>query len=197
MKKVFLIPFLILIINLLSCGYTFQGSGSVLPEDIKYVYIPLVQNDTPEAGLSNLITEALRDRFERFGVVFVVESEAEADAILKARILQVKRNSQSTTSTTDTALQLETQIIMAADLKRVTGAPLWSSPRIAASRDFGSTSDVVVTSSADFAGGSIDADSLASLNNRELSRGQEKQAFEELAEEVAKRIYDQAVSPEF
>ncbi len=188
---------LTLLILLSSCGYTFRGSGSILPEDVQKVYIPLVKNNSPEPGLSSLITEALRDEFERYGTLYVVNSEAEADAILLADIVNVKRATQSSTSTTDTALELSTSFTLSANLKRVTGAMLWQSPRVSVTKSFGTESNVVVASSPEFASGSISSQDLSNLNAREISRGQEQEAFEDLAEEVARKIYSQAVLPEF
>lgn len=192
-----LISLLVLTFSLFGCGYTFQGSGSVLPPDVKKVAIPLAINSTPEPGLALTLTEALRDRFERYGVIAIVDQVSQADAVLNARIINVERNTSTVTSNTATALQRSTTMTIAAELKRVTGPALWKSPALIVSQQFGTTSDVVVASSAGFAGGNIGSGDLGGLDNREISRGQEKQALEELSEEVARRIYEAAVLPEF
>ena len=145
-----LIVFLLLLIN--GCGYTFQGSGSVLPPDVTRITIPMVENNSTEPGIAEIVTEALRDRFERFGVITVVDNIQEADAVLKARIENVRRGTRTTTSSTDTDLQLDTTLVMSAELKRVSGPLLWRAANLSASRAFGTSSDVVVTSSANFAG---------------------------------------------
>lgn len=185
------------LLALFGCGYTFQGSGSVLPPDIKKIYVPLAVNNTTEPGLSIVVTEALRDRFERFGVFYVVESHQEADAVLNAIIKNVRRETRTTTSRTDTAVQYDSQLVLAADLRRVSGPVLWRNQEIAASRSFGTDSSVIVTSSADFADSSIDAVDLGNLDSREISRGQEAEVLEELAEQAARIVYQQAVTPEF
>lgn len=182
---------------LTGCGYTFRGSGSVLPEDVKNVYIPLAENNSSEAGLSNTVTEALRDTFERYGVLRVVEDESAADAILKTRITRVKRATDTVTSATDSALQLATTITLSSELRRVTGPLLYRNPNVSVSETFGTQSDVVVTTSADFAGGNLNAGDLDALNTREVTRGQEEEAIIELAEKAANRIYDEAVAPDF
>lgn len=188
---------LILAVSLSACGYTFEGGGSILPSDIKVVAIPLVQNASTESSLTNVLTEALRDRFERYGVVSVVDDMDNADAILKARILKVTRSQRTSTSKTDTELQLDTTLTMAAELRRVTGQVLWRDNNIAVSKAFGTTSGVVVTSSPDFASGSLGAGDLGQLSNREVSRGQEQDALRALAEDVAQQIYNSAVAPDF
>ncbi|MCB0310022.1 MAG: LptE family protein [Bdellovibrionales bacterium] len=180
-----------------SCGYQFQGSGSILPPDVKKVYIPLVENNTTEAGLAVTMTEALRDEFDRYGAVLVVEDEFEADAVLRSRILKVVSGTRSSTSTTDTALQLDTTVTLWTELSRQDGSVLWRNPNLAVTRSFATSSDVVVTSSADFAGSSIGSGDLGALDTREISRGQEQQVLEDLAEEAARKVYDQAVAPDF
>lgn len=182
---------------LTGCGYTFQGGGSVLPSDIKRISIPPVQNNTTESNLSSVMTEALRDQFERFGVVTVVDDPSEADAILRAKIVRVNRESRTSSSRTDTALQFDTVLTLAAELQRTSGTMLWRDNSISVSRAFGTTSGVVVTSSADFASGGLSASDLGALENREVARGQEQEALQNLVEQAARQIYDEAVAPDF
>ena len=179
------------------CGYTFHGGGSVLPPDVTKVVIPMVENNSTEPGLGAIVTEALRDQFERFGALTVVDNYGEADAVLDARILEVSRNTRAVTSNTDTALQYNTTLTLAAGLRRVTGPVLWRNPSVAAAKSFGTTSGAVVTSSVDFASGSLGGADLASLDDREVGRGQEREALMTLAEDVARTIYYEAVAPDF
>jgi outer membrane lipopolysaccharide assembly protein LptE/RlpB len=189
---------LVSMLSLLSaCGYQFAGGGSVLPPDVKAIHIPIVENNTTEGSLSLIFTEALRDRFERYGVVSIVETANEADAVLTARVLRVQRETQTVTSQTDTSLQERTIIQISAELRRVTGPVLWRNDNLIVSRAFGAASSVVVTSSADFAGGNLSSSDLGSLDSREVARGQERAAFEYLCEDAARKIYDEAVAPEF
>jgi hypothetical protein len=182
---------------LLGCGYVFEGGGSVLPADISKIYIPLVQNNTTEAGLTTTVTEALRDRFERYGVVTVVDDISQADAVLKARILRVRRATGTVTSQTDTALQLDTTIVLAGELRRVTGPVLWSNPSISVSKPIATASSAVVTSSSAFANSPLSAENLNRLGSRDVSRAQDQQMFELLADQAALQIYSEAVTPDF
>jgi len=179
------------------CGYGFSNSGSTLPIDIKRIYVPMVENDTPESGVSTLVTEALRDQFERYGVVSVVDTIQDADAVLRVRVRSIKRETRSVTSATDTVLQLTTNMTLTGELQRVTGPMLWRNNNINVSKTFGTTSDVVVTSSADFASGNLNPSDLAALDSREVSRGQEQAAFDAIAEEAARIMYEDAVAPDF
>ena len=179
------------------CGYTFQGSGSVLPPDVKKIFIPLVENNSTEPGLAVLVTEALRDRFDRFGVVTVVDSLDQADAVLRGKILSLKRKTKTVTGTTDQTMQVDTTITVSAELKRVAGAALWRTASMTVSKATGTVGNAVVTTSSDFASGSLASQDLEGMSSREISRSQEQEALNQLADDLARQIYDQAVSPDF
>lgn len=167
--------------SLVGCGYSFQGSGSVLPPDVTRVTIPRVQNSSTESGLSQVFAEALRDQFERYGVITVVDGVSEADAILNATIVKVSRATSTVTGATSSALQQDLTMTISAELRRVSGQLLWADSAISVLRPFGVSGNVVVTSSADFSGGGLSVSDLRSLDSREVSRGQEQDAFQALA----------------
>lgn len=197
MRRVQVVIAGILLVALSGCGYTFSGGGSVLPPDVKKVAIPLVDNSSTETGLSTVVTEALRDQFERFGVLTVVEEESEADAVLNARILRVQRETSAVEAKSDAALQRDTTMTLAAELRRTDGPVLWRNTKLVVTKPVAASSDVVVTSSVDFAGGSLGASDIRGLDSREVSRGQDQEALNSLAEQAARVIYDQAVAPDF
>jgi len=179
------------------CGYTFRGSESALPPDVKKIYIPQAENNSTKLGLATIVTEAMRDEFDSYGTVSVVDSQNEADAVLKVRILNVIENTGATRSASNTALQMQTTITLAGELRRVTGPVLWRDNAIQVTQAFGADSSVVVTSSLDFAGGPSGAGDLAGLSSREVSRGQEANALTTLAANAARQFYDKAVAPDF
>ena len=179
------------------CGYQFQGSGSILPDDVKTVAIPIAENSTTEPGLGLRFTEALRSRFDRYGAVSVIEDSADADAVLRAKILGIDYRVRNVTSTTDIELEQELVMIIGAELRHKTGQLLWRNERLQVIESFASTSDVVVTSSAEFSSGNIGSGSLGSLGSREVSRGQQDEALEEVLEEASRKIYLQAVAADF
>jgi hypothetical protein len=197
--KYFLIILLVFnsLLSLVGCGYAFRGSESALPPDVTTVFIPVVRNQSTEAGIDLLLTEALRDEFERYGALRVVDSESQADAILETTIISIKQERGATSSRTDTALQMFTVMNLSSELRRTTGALLWRDNRMQVQQSFGTEGGAVVATSADFASGNIGSTDLASLDAREVSRSQEQQALEDLSEQVARRIYAGAVLPEF
>lgn len=186
-----------LIILLSGCGYTLQGGGSDLPPDIKKIAIPLAENDSVEPGLAQTVTEALRDQFERYGVLTVVDESGSPDAILKARILSVTRQSGTVTARTESDLRLDTILTLSAEIRRPDGQMLWQNPRMKIRKAVGAEKGSVVTSSAEFAGGTVGAKDLSALGDREVFRGQEENALEALADNAAQQIYEDAVTPDF
>jgi outer membrane lipopolysaccharide assembly protein LptE/RlpB len=179
------------------CGYTLRGSGSVLPADVKNIYIPRVENGSTQLGLADVVTDALRDEFDSYGTVSVVEKQGEADAILKVRIVDVKNTTGTVNAATNTSLQMDTTMFLGGELRRTTGQLLWRENNLKVSKEYAANQSVVVTTSPDFASGSISASDLASLSSRDISRGQQAQALNDLATNAARMIYDKSVAPDF
>lgn len=196
-RKLLSIALLFALFFTAGCGYTFQGSGSVLPADVKRIYIPIVENSSTEASLTTMVTESLRDRFERFGVVTVVDSYDQADAALKVRIIKTKKKTRASRSVTDTAQQLDTEVTLSAELRRLSGQVLYRNPNFTVSQAYASSRESVVSSSADFAGGNLGSADLSGLDAREVARGQEQEALNTVSDLVAKQIYDESVAPDF
>lgn len=179
------------------CGYTFRGSGSALPPDVKAIYIPQVDNNSTKLGLATVLTDAVRDEFDSYGSISVVDNQNQADAVLKVTIVDVKETTSAVRANTNTSLQMQTTMFLTAELRRVTGPVLWRDNQIRVTQTFGADSSVVVTSSAAFAGGSISSGDLSGLSSREVSRGQEASALNSLSETAARQMYDKAIAPDF
>lgn len=182
---------------LAGCGYQFQGSGSILPDDVKKIAIGMVDNETTEPGLGPKFTEILRSRFERYGVVEVVDDPGDADAILKTSIRSLNTRVTSVTGDTDVAVEQELVMTVSSDLKRRNGQVLWRNDNMQTDGAFANTGDTVVTSSSQFAQGGISSSTLGGLGAREISRGQQEETLNDLMEEAAKNLYLQAVASDF
>lgn len=179
------------------CGYGFQGSGSVLPEDVQTISIKIAENNTTEPGLGLRFTEKLRSRFDRYGAVKVVDPDQEADAELITSIKGLENEVRDVTGATDIALELELIVSIRAELRMASGQILYRNDNLRVAETFGSVSDVVVTSSSQFAQGGIGSDTLSTLGSREVSRGQQNQAIEAALEEAARVLYLDAVAADF
>jgi outer membrane lipopolysaccharide assembly protein LptE/RlpB len=187
---------------LTGCGYQFQGSGSILPQNVKTVHVMQAENQTTEPGLTLQFTEALRSRFERYGVVRLVDSPGEADAVLRTVIKDVSTRVRNTSGPTDSGptdqeLDQDLALTISAELKKRSGQTLWRNDRLKIYQSFAGVSGVVVTQSAQFAGSNLSAQQIRGLNNRELARGQKEIALNEALEESARRIYSEAVAEDF
>ncbi|MCD6116014.1 LptE family protein [bacterium] len=69
------------------CGiYSF--SGSTIPSNIKTVGIPLFENNTPEFGIDQQITDALIEAISADNTLKIADTR-NADSILKGTILQI------------------------------------------------------------------------------------------------------------
>lgn len=186
-----------LIVLASSCGYQFQGSGSVLPEDIKTVYVERVENETTYSGVDLQLREAIKDRFERYGVLTIVDQKDLADAVVSARILSIGALVKDVTGESD--IELEQDLVMSVFAELVTnqGQTLWRNPNLQVTQSIASVGDVVVTSSSNFAQGGINAGTLGSLGSREVARGQAQASFDDLTQEAARLLYLDAVAADF
>lgn len=179
------------------CGYTFQGGTSVLPSDVKQVFIPFVENDSTDGTFANLFTEALRDQFERYGIVEITEDRAVADAELLARVKSVKRTTRAVTSKTDVAQQFDTTVTIDAKLVKKNGTQLWANRNLQISSASAATQSGLVSNSVSFSGGLIGAGDLGSLDPRQFAKSQEQTALQKIAEMASVQIYNSAVAADF
>lgn len=189
--------FSVLVLFLTSCGYTFIGSGSSLPPDVKSVYIPFVTNLSSETYITPLLTEALREEFEKYGVLRVVDSTENYDSVLNVTILSVGEESRTVTAKTESELQGDLILTLQVELTRRDGTMLWSNPHLEQSRSYAADTSTVLTGSSSFAQSGMSAQDLRNLGNREVSRSQQRITMENLIEETSKKIYMQAVAPSF
>ncbi|MBP9838782.1 MAG: hypothetical protein KBC84_08715 [Proteobacteria bacterium] len=198
MKKVLI---LFSLLCLTSCGYQFQGGGSILPPDIKTIAIPLAENNTTEQGLDQKFTEALRSRFDRYGVVKVIDEESEADAVLIAKVNELETKVRGVTSSTDIELNSDLVLSVSAELKRKNGQILYKNNNLNISDDVAGVAGTVVTTSSDFSQGGISSDTLGALGRNAgedaVTRGQQNQLIDSMLDEASRRIYLDAVAADF
>lgn len=180
-----------------SCGYGFQGGGSVLPDDVNTIVVRVAENNTTEPGLGLRFAVKLRSRFDRYGAVKVVDSEDDADAELITVIKSVETRVRAVTGASDFEVEQELIMTVRSELRMMNGQILYRNENLQATSSFGSTSETVVTSSSQFAQAGIDSDTLDTLGSREVSRGQKNIALEEAMEEAARILYLDSVAEDF
>ncbi|HMO02127.1 MAG TPA: LPS assembly lipoprotein LptE [Oligoflexia bacterium] len=182
---------------LTACGYSLQGAGTSLPPDVKNIYIERVENNTIESQLTRFLEDSLRDRFERFGTVVVVDNLDQADAVLYTRILKLERQIDTVRSVNTAADNEQISVTVSGELKRPNGSLLWREPAFPMRARFGTQAVSVVGSSASFASSNLDLAALGALNQREVARSQEQEALRGITDSVAQYIYDQAIAKDF
>jgi hypothetical protein len=179
------------------CGYSFQGSSTILPSSVRKVFVAQVKNNSTDARLGVLVTEALRDRFDRGGVITLVDSIDDADAVLTASIKRVDGGAVTSTSTTNQALQVNNALVLSAELRRLNGQILWNNPSLVVNRYSAATRSAVQTSTGDFASTGLLASDVVGLNDREVARSQQQSVYGPLVDEAARRVFEESVGPDF
>ncbi len=106
-KKNSLFVFPLLLALTIGCGYKFLGTGK-LPDNITRICIIMLENQTPETGFANRVTDALIAEFSR-GNVSVLRDKDRADAILTGVITKMREETVARTQ--------ERQITVWVDLK--------------------------------------------------------------------------------
>lgn len=92
------LPVLFILLTVLTfygCGYSLKGQGTFLPEHIKALYIPELQNKTTKFEIEKNISEVLIEEFLSRGNFTLVDSEKDADATLTGAIVEYRTSPKS------------------------------------------------------------------------------------------------------
>lgn len=114
-------PLLVSVLVWTACGYS---GRTLLPDHIKRIYIPTVENETTRSGIEQEITTALTEGFVSDGRLSVV-SEGEADAMLRGVIVKYEKG-PLTFDRAQTVDEFKVEIVLAVqfeDLRQ--GKVLW------------------------------------------------------------------------
>jgi outer membrane lipopolysaccharide assembly protein LptE/RlpB len=167
LKKYYLCCLLIAGVFLLSgCGYTLVGRGS-LPGHISTVAIPIFENTTLEQGVEDVLTQTIIDVYIRGGRVQLVQ-EAQADAILLGTITSYSSDEVVTYNDQNDAASYRLAVSIDVTMRDlVNDETLWEVEKL--------------TEDEDFLGGP-DVDPAQEREN-------ERQALDQLAKELAERVF--------
>ena len=83
-----ILSFLIAGFLVMQCG-VYSFSGSSLPSHIKTVGVPLFENETPEFGISETLTDGLIDAVSKDNSLKLDRART-ADALLKGKIMRIR-----------------------------------------------------------------------------------------------------------
>ncbi len=115
---------ILLLLSGLGCvKYSFRGA---LPSDIQTIAIPLFEDRSAWVGLQEQLTRDVIDAFIRDNTLQVIESEKDADLLLKGTILSVQR--RRTAITAQEVVEEERLVVnvKVECINQHTGKPLWS-----------------------------------------------------------------------
>lgn len=130
-----------LALGLLGCGYTLAGKASNIPEDIREVYVEPLENATSRSQVEQILTQAITEELVTRRRFSIVNSAAEADAILGGTVLDF--GVRPVTFDSD-GLATNFEIVITADMafKRVPsaaedeGEAIWSNARYIFREDY-------------------------------------------------------------
>ena len=128
------------------CGYRFGGEGFSPSPEIRSIAIPTFINETYEAGIETIVTNALLGELIKDGRVKVV-GEDEADAIMEGTVKSFDTSSVAY-DPSGLVLDYRTRVALDVILKRnKNGEVLWSKRGISESDVYRVSSDVLLTES--------------------------------------------------
>lgn len=171
------------------CGYQFSGRGEGFPKDVQTIFFEPFVNRTRDVGIEREITSALKSEFYRRGRLRVVDRLDQADATLSGvvrsldnRVVGVNRH--------DEALQFEAVMVVDVHLRR--RAPdelLWRSEGTRLTEVYGGSRAAVVTSSSEFARGTLDPGDLRRLTDVQLTEASSREARGRLVDRLARELH--------
>lgn len=180
---------LILLSLLAGCGYQFAGESSVLPKDVRTIYVEPFTNYSRDVGIDKEMTSALRGEFYRRGVLKIVDRAEQADAIVNGVVRSFETTVASVNSN-DEVLQYET--IMTVDVSLTRREPreiLWRGPGTRLSEIHAGSRAAVVTTSSDFASGRLNVSDVRRMTDIQLTESQSSEFRERLMERFARELH--------
>ncbi len=124
------------VVSLASCGYHFTGEGSGPKPGLKYIAVPVFENNTSEPNVGALFAGALRREFNQKGNFRVVDV-ADAEAVFKGTIknvwiVPIAHSANQTIASN--RVTIENRLYLVVDVRcedKSTGKAIWRDPNFA------------------------------------------------------------------
>jgi hypothetical protein len=110
--------------------------GTLLPEDIKTIYVPTFKNSTGEPNLEVRATNAVIDKLNIDGTLRVVSNREDADSILEATIVEYKRKPVRYSGSSDPTEYRLTITVNAGFTNLLAGEAFWKDQLISGEAEF-------------------------------------------------------------
>jgi hypothetical protein len=178
----------VLILALAGCGYRLAGESDFLPQDIRTVYVEPFINRSRDIGVASELTSALRSEFYRRGPLRLVDQPDQADAILTG-VVRTFTATVASVNRRDEVLQYEAVLTLDATLRRrQPNEILWRTHGTRLTDIFAGSRAAVVTTSAEFQTGTLNALDVRRMTDIQLTEGEFRAAREQLLERFAREV---------
>ena len=165
-------PVLLLAASLASggCGYALAGRGSFLPDYIRTIGIPVLQNNSTFFQVEQVLTEKIRSEFIGRGKYAVVTDASGADAVVTGAVTGVAVQPIGFTDQQLASRYLFTLTMRVRFTDATTGEVLWSNDALTFREEY----DLTTRSNSALEGASF--------------LTQERSSFERIADDVARSV---------
>jgi hypothetical protein len=123
-----------------SCGYRLVGTSSSLPDRIRRIGIPPIENLSQTPDLDRLLTEALHTEFGSRGRFSISSDTTDVQAVLRASIRSVTPEVAAVTGDTRLASSIFIHVMVAVEFTEVNAPPTsevnWSNPSLRVSEEY-------------------------------------------------------------
>ena len=172
---------------LAGCGYAFVGTGAI-PQDLHTVRVRVEAPDPIDPRLADALAREMR-RVIRWGGRLEPVDGSSADAELVLRIT-TDRTRAVAFDEFDDVLDYTSTISVDADLRRRSGAAVWSASKVSATRGQAAVPGAVVTSSASFQGQDVlQPGALGRFDTVQLGEERKTAARERAMKDLAEAVY--------
>jgi hypothetical protein len=172
------------------CGYQFAGGGRTFDAGIHTIGVKTFANETREIGVEKRLAMAIEREFVIRGplkVANVAESDLQLTGTVKSaedRPVAFNRDDEVLIYQTVLALDLELR-------RRDTGKLLWHVRGLRVADDYESVASVVVTTSSEFRGSTLNPEDLGGFTDIQLAETRRRQTLERMIGGLARDVYDQ------
>jgi len=172
------------------CGYQFAGGGRTFDAGLRTIGVKTFANETREIGVEKRLAMAIEREFVMRGplkVAKVDESDLQLTGTVKSaedRPVAFNRDDEVLIYQTVLALDLELR-------RRDTGKRGWQAHGMRVADDYESVASVVVTTSSDFRGSTLNPEDLGGFTDVQLAETRRRETLERMIGNLAHDVYDQ------
>jgi len=171
------------------CGYRFSGESALLFKNVRTIYVQPFVNRSREVGIDREMASALRSEFYRRGRLQLAERADQADAILTG-VIRTLDNRVASVNRSDEVLQYEAVLTLDVTLRRrEPDEIIYRGDGTRLTQIYSGSRAAVVTTSAEFQTGSLNAADVRNLTDIQLTETQKADARDRLIASFARELH--------